>query len=360
MGFFGKVTRFVRRVLATINIVVILVMCACGYAGAFSPAAHPWTELLVLAFPVPFTLNILFFLVWLVVSPRYVLLPIIGLLLCWTPCRRYCPINKEGEPDDKCIKVMTFNVAAFNLCEKNTKRLNGVVEYLVDNPADITCLQESHLHNYHLGKFTDLLHPIYPYIYRANPQKGETLTFLSKYPILDSEQIKYKTTRNTSWACRMLVDGDTILVVNSHMESTLLKQEDREEISDILKKREINTKERTILDKLCMAAVRRAPQVDSLASYLERHRGMTTILCGDFNDTPNSYAYDRMAKYLDNAFEHTGTGMGHTYKNYHMNVRIDNIFLSPDLEAVKCKIDDKTHVSDHFPVICWLKKRPKP
>ena len=139
MGFFGKVTRFVRRVLATINIVVILVMCACGYAGAFSPAAHPWTELLVLAFPVPFTLNILFLLVWLVVSPRYVLLPIIGLLLCWTPCRRYCPINKEGEPDDKCIKVMTFNVAAFHLCEKNTKRLNGVVEYLVDNPADITC-----------------------------------------------------------------------------------------------------------------------------------------------------------------------------------------------------------------------------
>lgn len=360
MKFFGKVTRLFRLLLAIANVVVILALCACGYAGTISPEAHPWTELLVLAFPIPLTLNILFLLVWLVVSPRYMLLPIIGLLLCWTPCRRYCPINLEEETDTECIKVLTFNVAAFYPSEKKKELLNTVVEYLINNPADIACLQESDMHKSYIDKFNNLLRPIYPYMSRVKSPKEETLTFLSKYPIIDSEQIKYKTSRNSSWACRMLVDGDTILVINSHLESTLLKQKDRKKIGKMLENREINSKERTILDKLCQAAVRRAPQVDSLASYLERHRGKTIILCGDFNDTPNSYAYNRMAEHLDNAFEHAGTGLGHTYKNYHMNVRIDNIFLSPDLEVVKCKTDDKTHVSDHFPVICWMKKRPKP
>ena len=360
MKLFGKVTRLFRLLLTIANVLVIVALCACGYAGTISPKAYPWTELLALAFPIPLTLNILFFLVWLVVSPRYVLLPIIGLLLCWTPCRRYCPINLEREPDDECIKVMTFNVAAFYRFEKRKDHINTIVEYILNNPADITCLQEAGLHQYYVGKFDDLMRPIYPYISRVQQKRGETLVFLSKYPIIDCEQIKYKTTVNTSGACRLLVDGDTILVVNSHLESTLLKQKDRKKIDKMLKNREIDSKERTILDKLCQASVRRAPQVDALASYLKRHRGMTTILCGDFNDTPNSYAYHRMAECLDNAFEHTGCGMGHTYTNYNMKVRIDNIFHSSDLEAVKCKTDDKTHVSDHFPVICWLKKRPKP
>lgn len=355
MGFFGKVTRFFRRVLATINVVVIIAMCACGYAGIISPEEHPWTEILVLAFPIPFTLNILFLGVWLLVSPKHLLLPIAGFLLCWTPCRRYCPLNFPSEADKECIKVMSFNVAAFYPSE-----FSSVVEYLNEHPADITCLQESRLHKYYVGKFDSLLRANYPYISRVGHKGGETLTFLSKHPIIDSEQIEYETGFNTSGACRVLVDGDTLLVINTHLESTSLKQWDRKKIDKILKDRQIDAKERGVLEKLCHAAARRAPQADSVACYIERHQGMTTILCGDFNDTPNSYAYHCVAQHLDNAFEHAGRGISHTYNQQHMNVRIDNIFYSPDMKAVKCEIDQKTNISDHFPVVCWVKKRAKP
>ena len=57
---FRKVTKFVRNILVAVNAVVIVVMCACAYAGHASPEYHPWLELLVLAFPVPLTLNLLF------------------------------------------------------------------------------------------------------------------------------------------------------------------------------------------------------------------------------------------------------------------------------------------------------------
>lgn len=359
MAFFGFITQFVRSILVIANVVVIIAMCVCGYAGVVSPEHHPWLEGLVLAFPIPLMLNILFLFLWLVVSPKHMLLPIVGMVLCWFPIRAYCPVNfSKEEVDDDCIKVMSFNVAAFNQCGPGG--VNATFDYMLSQDADIMCLQEAYLGTKRRKDFDQRINGKYPYSFRMRKKGGETLAFYSKFPILSHEQIEYPSDTNISGACMLDVWGDTLLLVNVHLRSTFLKKKEREEISEMIKRKKINNEERTVMGKICEAAAHRAPQAEAVADYLERHKGMPTILCGDFNDPPNSYAYHCVAQKLDNCFQNVGTGIKWTFNHNDMRVRIDNIFCSQDLQPVKCEIDTKTDVSDHFPIVCWIKKRPKP
>lgn len=359
MRLFRKVTKLVRNILVAVNVVVIASMCACAYAGHASPEQHPWLEVLVLGFPVPLTLNLLFILIWLFISPRRMLIPIVGLLLCWGPVRAYCPVNIPQSPDNECIKVMSFNVAGFSIAEPKEGVLNTCAEYIFTHEADILCLQEANMGSASRNQWESLIAKVYPYSSTIKKGVKEIVAFYSKYPILASERIVYGAERNTCGACLLDVKGDTVLLVNIHLESNFLKENEKEEIGSMIHQRTIDREKGSVLKKLCRAAGRRAAQTDSVAVFLEKHQGMPTILCGDFNDPPNSYSYHRVSQWLDNCYQSTGTGLAYTFSDSGMKVRIDNIFCSDDLEAVKCEIDDKTDVSDHYPITSWIKKRPK-
>ena len=359
MRLFRKVTKFVRNILVAINVVVVVAMCACAYAGHISPGQHPWLEVLVLAFPVPLTLNLLFILIWLFISPRRMLIPIVGLLLCWGPVRAYFPVNKSRTPDSECIKVMSFNVAGFFLATPKKDVINTCVEYLLTHEADILCLQEANIGSSSRKQFRSFISKVYPYSETITRGGNEAVSFHSKFPIIAKERIVYGARKNTCGACLLNVDGDTVILVNIHLESTFLNEDEKKEIGSMIHERTIDREKGSVLKKLCQAAAKRAAQTDSVATFLEKHKGMTTILCGDFNDPPNSYSYFRVSQWLDNCYQNSGTGLAYTYSNRGLNVRIDNIFCSKDLETVKCEIDDKTDVSDHYPIIAWIKKRPK-
>ena len=343
MKLFRKVTKLVRNILLVVNVMVIVAMCACAYAGHFSPEHHAWLEVLVLGFPVPLTINLLFILIWLFISPRRMLIPIAGVLLCWGPLRAYFPVNIPQSPDNECIKVMSFNVAGFSIAKYKEGVLNTCVDYILTHDVDILCLQEANMGSASRKQWESLITKAYPYSSTIRGVK-EFVSFYSKYPILASERIVNNTEKNTCGACLLDVEGDTVLLVNIHLKSTLLKESEREEIGSMIQQRKIDKGNGSALKKLCLAAAGRASQTDSVAVFLEKHKGMTTILCGDFND---------------NCYQSTGMGLAYTYCNNGMNVRIDNIFCSEDLETVKCEIDDKTDVSDHYPITAWIKKRPK-
>ena len=49
--------------------------------------------------------------------------------------------------------------------------------------------------------------------------------------------------------------------------------------------------------------------------------------------------------------------------SYHLSgffVRIDNILCSDDWKPYACKVDNSIQSSDHYPIVCWLKKQPGP
>jgi endonuclease/exonuclease/phosphatase family metal-dependent hydrolase len=77
-------------------------------------------------------------------------------------------------------------------------------------------------------------------------------------------------------------------------------------------------------------------------------------LCGDFNDTPNSYSYFTIRGKLRDAFLEKGFGFGRTYSGIAPTLRIDYIFASPSIEVLSFRRIKKV-LSDHYPIIARLR-----
>ena len=58
---------------------------------------------------------------------------------------------------------------------------------------------------------------------------------------------------------------------------------------------------------------KRAPEADAVARYIAYHRGTPMIVCGDFNDSPLSYAHSTIAEGLTDCYVATGYGPGISY-----------------------------------------------
>ena len=355
MKFFGKLRRLTSIILALVNVAMVLALLATGYAGVFNPARHPSTEILVLAFPLPLVINVAFLVFWLLFNYKYAIIPLVGFLLCWGPIRNYCPVNFSSNECKDGIKVTSFNI-----CSLVKVKTHVAVDFFANLNSDILCLQEVPPYKDKYESFCEEMKPLYPYYEMVDRHQMERICVYSKYPILKKELLPIESKKNNCAAFFLDVDGDTVLVLNVHFETVGLQLKERKKIESIIKQKEIDSKERSIVRKICESAARRAPQVDMVADYMQKYKDMPTILCGDFNDVPNTYAYRRVEEYLDNCFRAKATGPGFSYNQYDMLVRIDNIFCSDDWETCSCKIDSKINISDHYPVIATIKKRTNP
>ena len=102
-----------------------------------------------------------------------------------------------------------------------------------------------------------------------------------------------------------------------------------------------------------MAYKKRERQADLIANYIEQQDTNATIVCGDFNDTPISYAYHKIKGDMTDAFANTGLGQGITYHENRFWFRIDFIMHSLAFESYNCTVD-KVKYSDHYPVHTYL------
>ena len=112
-----------------------------------------------------------------------------------------------------------------------------------------------------------------------------------------------------------------------------------------------------MLNYLSQAAVMRSTQTAMLDSVIRSHEGESIILCGDFNETPISYSYQKMKHRLKSCFRESGLGLGFSYNNPGFWVRIDHIFTSDDWMSTNTHIVRTFRCSDHYPVVTTLHKR---
>ena len=82
------------------------------------------------------------------------------------------------------------------------------------------------------------------------------------------------------------------------------------------------------------------------------------IVCGDFNDVPNSYPYEKIGNGLQDAFVMKGSGIGRTFSGISPTLRIDNIFVDK-LYSVHQFTRIAKKLSDHFPVIADIGLLPE-
>lgn len=353
------------KTIVAANIVAIIMMIIVGYAGLVDPREHAVIANFGLAMPVMIAINVAFFIFWVLVRKIQILVPIIGFILCWEPLRLYCPINLPSTPPKGAIKVVSYNVFMFAPWDIPEGEPNPIVEYIANSGADIVCLQESGYDLKGREKIDSLLATVYQYsdtVQKVGPQ-SDVLSLYSKFPIISRERIKYESKGNLSEAYILNIHGERVLLVNNHFETVGLNNDDKNRFHEFIKGEmsgdSTGNESKFLIGKLGAGARKRAPEADAVARLIARYRqkGMSVIVCGDFNDTPLSYTHKRVAEGLTDCYTATGNGPGWSYHKSAIYVRIDNILCSPDWVPYNAHIDRSVTTSDHYPIVCWLKKR---
>lgn len=337
------------------NLVALLLLwmvCATTY---LPPSHYSFITVAGLAFPIVLLLNIVFLFLWIFVNWRRLWVPILGMGLVWSFIMDYHPINL-GSPKGKAdLKVVTWNVLAFYRVKGKESQFEKKIESW---NADLLVFQEEYggKEVEHVDSFMSGLG------YAKASDNGRAV--YSRFPILRSWSPQAPTANaNGFFVVDVLMNGDTATIVNCHLESNLITKQDRADGREAMNNhinRKTVKKARTLWGKLARSARLRAEQADCLARLLDSlPPKRPVIVCGDFNDTPISYAYRQISKRLQCAYRNAGNGVGVSFNERFFYFRIDHFFHSDYWETHSVVIEPHSPFSDHNPQIVTLRRGEK-
>ena len=357
---FKTIRKIVWRTIAAVNLLAAVAMCISGFSGYLSPNSFPLLSISGLLFPILLIANLFFLAFWICFHWKYVLIPFVALIICYQPIRQYCPFNFKQEIPDDCLKIISYNVHLYGIFNEDKRFHTEILDYFRNSNADIICVQESIYKKYKKIRPLTALADVYPYCELANINTAHSTHYIySKYPILHKEIIPYESRGNMSEAYLLDVNGDTVLVVNNHLETYGLSTEEKEKYAEMVEGNKNVVAKRAFLGKIIKAPQIRAKQAEKVSQYIQSFKNMPIIVCGDFNDTPLSYVHHTICHGLTDTYVESGNGTGFSYVNNDMYGRIDHIFCSKHFEPVASNVDSKFYHSDHYPIISYLKKKVK-
>lgn len=344
--------RFSISLMLGANLCTVALLWLCVALTFVSPEHLPRFSQVTLAFPIFLAADLLFVLLWLLFHARLAWVPVAGMLAVGGYILDYCPLHPlAGTPaDSTSLSIVTFNVGYMTTDGQREE----LIRFINATDADIVCLQElskKFLDDHREWLDTTAYHTL----------QGGSIAILSRLPFLgDTIHIDYPTRSNHSVACWIDCRGDSLLIINNHLESNHLSPEEKEEYTSAIKephREAIRHSSHLLLGKLSEAAAYRGAQTDSICALVDRFAGHHIIVCGDLNETPVSYTYQQLARRLTSAYRQAGTGPGITYSGRSFPVRIDHLFYSKEWTAASCVIDRTVSSSDHYPLIVRLNKK---
>lgn len=376
----ANLRNFTRRLYIIANLIaIILFLLACA-----NPWLHPakwwFISLLGLVFPLLLFALACFFVIDLFIPSyrKWAIVSLAAMLIGWTNIHSFLAMHPTGKTFNlpkppNSLRLMTWNVRNFDEAMTKKRGANGhrlKMYHLMDSlHPDVLCLQEfyqsgppgNRLSN--IAYVRDTLH--LPYFYfsrdyiRADGMHEAGVVLFSRYPIVDSSLLRYshpdgiKATESLL-AADLAVGSDTVRVFTTHLQSVLFHSKEFHDI-EIIKNVDdsILTATKSITKKLRYAFRHRADQAEQVRGALDKSP-YPSILCGDFNDVPNSYTYHKIRGDWQDAFLKKGFGIGRTYVNISPTLRIDYILASPGIEVLQCS-RFVTPFSDHHPVIADLR-----
>lgn len=370
---FRKLT---KRVFIIIHLVVAaLFLLAC--CNAFLNPMQWWfISLLGLGFPFLLVLIILFGIFWLLFRSRWGWLSVICLVLGYTNIRALIGFNLEKEfsqaKPEGALRILSWNVTWFDEQTKVDKHRksyrNEMLKYISEQNADILCFQEyvePNTYKIPYNNREDFAKLGYPYAMTVSDYIGwkgsfhSGIAIFSKYPILDSVRYIFPGPKNFRAAESLIgVDivheGRKIRIWTTHLQSVLFKQKDYANINR-LKNASDSLYEAglSIVNKLGMGYKFRGMQADIVRKRVDESP-YPHILCGDFNDIPNSYTYFHIKGKRQDAFRVAGSGIGRTFMHVAPTLRIDYVMPDKKFEVLQYHRSILPY-SDHYPLIVDLR-----
>ena len=354
MGWKGKT-------LAYITVVFNFLLFFSYLAYLSDPHRSTWISFTGLFYPIILLFNILLLIIWILKRKLFFLPTLIIIILGMYHHSRFFQFYAIDNIDDNInkLKVMSYNVRLFDLYNWNeNKESKAQIMSLINevNP-DVLCIQEYYFTEDKKLAFNTRNYIIdslgFKYFYEnfSEESKNENyfgMATFSKYPILNSGSKQFSNDVSNQFIYTDVKKGnDTIRIYNSHVGSIRFNHTDYKVMGG--KGNPIwphqKPPKRNILSKLKKGFKKRSTQVKSLTKHINSSP-LKTIVCMDMNDTPISYSYHQMDKYLNDAFTNSGFGFGGTYIGNIPALRIDYIWHDKKLGSSNFVVHDE-NLSDH-------------
>lgn len=346
-------------IVLTITALSSILMLLSYLAGWVDPRKAWVFAPLGLVSPLLYLLNLLLALWWVMRWKIVALLPALALLagvgsltLFFHPALRkhYDKPDPALRPD---LRVMSYNIEGF------IGGVAGIGHTIRAAEPDIVCLQEYRITvRLTEARIDTLLGNLPRKAVDFNTKErsgGRGVAIYTRFPILDTTTVDFGSGTSALRADLLVGKGDTLRVLNCHLQTTSLSRfrarngripNDLDAAKGLLRMMRDNYRVR-------------AGQADTLAAWVAASP-YPVVVCGDFNDTPLSYAYHRIRSAprgrLRDSFVEQGRGAASTYRGLLNLFRIDYVLHSKDWRAVSYDSPSSPY-SDHRPVVVGLKRR---
>lgn len=347
--------RAARNLISFFFILIAFVISSVTATGAFAahidPNDHPLMGYIALGLPVLLLVNTALFFYWLIRKKKRGVIPFIALLANTGYLTAVFHYSPTVHPDTETITVATYNIHSFNK-EKTGFTAKQIARYMEKEKADVLCFQEfnGNIH-FPLDSLTRVFEH-YPYQYiPVLPNRHTRIAVFSRYPLTDTLFVPFPGTDNCGAYVDILIREKTVRLFNVHMQTTDVSGTERQ-----LAKNEVYFDKEdkikavgNIRNTLLANLQKRASQANTMHALIEKSP-YPVLVCGDFNDTPASYTYRTLKGDLNDGFKTCGKGYQYTFRGLCRLLRIDYIFHSPEIKAVRYAAPS-LEWSDHKPVI---------
>lgn len=343
---------FSKLLIGICGIVALSSALLCAICPLINPSVFVWTAFFGLGFWVIVFINVVILLILIALkSRRTLLIPVLALILSVPGFIKSYSFGEKKDAEAK-IKVMTYNIGVFRDYKVKSRSISEVKQSLADfvkqHDPDVICLQES-------GKWPDKTAQEFSKMigykyFTYNKNNGNS--FFSKYPIENISEFKDKRLAKFADMKKIAIDEDSYFyLINCHFNSFGISKQEIEYINDtknIVKDSELHGK--SVISKLKNGFKSRTISTELLLRNLPDDDA-PYIICGDFNDTPLSYTYNKMLKAgLHDAFITLSKGIGKTYCGPLPLLRIDYFWYNDKIEVVEYERIRQT-TSDHYPLM---------
>lgn len=341
--------QLLKHTLRIFSVLVVVLTLLSYLCPLVNPTAFRWFAFFGTAFPWLLLFNLVLMVVWAARFNRFALYHLGVIVFGWQYVTGFVGFEFGNKTvPGSAFTVTTHNLGAlyrgkkFNTLERASVA-DGYVAFLQENGVpDILCTQETS------GKFYRLIAQKLGYENTFNLKKGTVI--LSKFPMEAGGDIPFGKTANSSIWVDVRIGKQLLRVYNLHLQSNSVTQTTEK----VIETHELDEGETwntigKVLGKVGNATSLRAEQAAMLRDHI-LDCPHAVLVCGDFNDTPNSYVYALLSNGLKDTFRERGLGLGTTFGGALPLLRIDYVLTDPTLQTYTCKTIHDAAFSDHFPV----------
>lgn len=371
-----KIKKVLRISFISLNIIVIILyLLAC--LVPFINSGRSWfIAMLGLVIPLLFFVMLCFLVYWLIRRSRWALICIAALLLSWQQVSVmfsfHLPQKFKADKSSETLRIMTWNLSSWGESNRSDGKKSDyedeMIEVIRNSNADVLCFQEYLFLKE--KKYRDSIIPAlkekgyqYSYFVQTNypyrVYKTTSLTavvIISRFPIVDSAHFFYNSDPYAEpiLYADIKTNNQVVRVFATHLQSVMFQNSHYQILHDIKQdpaKASVSGS-KAIAYRLRNAYIKRAGQAEMLHQKI-KESPYPVVVCGDFNDVPNSYSYFKVRGDLQDAFLKKGSGFGKTLRILSPTLRIDYILADKKFKVAQFyKIE--VPYSDHYPIIADL------